>query len=707
MNFLSPLFLGGLAALAVPVLIHLINRERKTVVEFPSLMFLQKIPYRSVRRQKLRHILLLILRCIAIAIIVAAFARPFFDRARNAAAATTGARDVVIAVDRSYSMGYGSRWTRAQDSARAVIRALRPGDRGTVVLFANEPTAATQPTSEKVRLERALQSAKLSSEGTKYAPAVKLAAQILGASQLPRRELVLISDFQQRGWANREEMGLPKGTTMRAIDVSNGAAADAAVSTVSTDRDRDTDRARVTVAARLTNVAEAPRRVDAVLELGGRVVETKQVEIPAKGATQVRFSTMPVPAAATRGLVRITGDSLPQNDRFQFTISPDEAVSVLVVEPATPRGNQSLYLRGALGIVERPAFKVDVKRSDALAPTDFDARSLVILNEAAPPGGALGARLRELVRAGGGLLIVPGEQDVTRWPAEWRDSIPATIGPVVDRSTDAGATVATLDYSTPVFEVFSAPRSGDFTAARVFRYRTLTPRGDSGVIARFDDARPAMIQRGFGFGKIAIWATSLDASWTDLPLQPVFVPFVHQIGRNIGRFSDARSWFTAGDVLDLSRQAELAGTIIGTRAGADTVQLVLESPSGERTRLSQSGASHLAPLREHGFYELRGASTPVGSGRPIAVNVDPAESDLSHLDPAELVAATLAGDAVGEGSAQTLEPIEQERRQTLWWYLLLLGLLLLAVETVWSNRLSKNAGAELAAAPLRPPLRRV
>src|ERR1700704_3583269 len=112
MNFLAPAFLAGLAAIAVPVIIHLINRERKVVVEFPSLMFLQRIPYRSVRRQKIRHLLLLILRCLALALLVAAFARPFFDR-KHPTASTTGAREVVILLDRSASMGYANRWTKA------------------------------------------------------------------------------------------------------------------------------------------------------------------------------------------------------------------------------------------------------------------------------------------------------------------------------------------------------------------------------------------------------------------------------------------------------------------------------------------------------------------------------------------------------------------------------------------------------------------
>src|SRR3954465_2855265 len=117
MNFLAPAFLAGLAAIAVPVIIHLINRERKVVVEFPSLMFLQRIPFRSVRRQKIRHLLLLILRCLAVALLVAAFARPFFAKRRSAIGGS-GAREVVILLDRSASMGYANRWDRARDAAK-------------------------------------------------------------------------------------------------------------------------------------------------------------------------------------------------------------------------------------------------------------------------------------------------------------------------------------------------------------------------------------------------------------------------------------------------------------------------------------------------------------------------------------------------------------------------------------------------------------
>src|SRR5215510_6839287 len=136
MNFLFPLFLIGLAGLAVPVVLHLIQRERKQVVEFPSLMFIRRIPYQSVRRRRIRHWLLLAMRAAALALIVLAFARPFFRQsALAAAAASGGAREVVILLDQSASMGYADHWQKGQDAARTVVRGLGKDDRATLVLF--------------------------------------------------------------------------------------------------------------------------------------------------------------------------------------------------------------------------------------------------------------------------------------------------------------------------------------------------------------------------------------------------------------------------------------------------------------------------------------------------------------------------------------------------------------------------------------------
>src|SRR5215203_1146210 len=118
MSFLTPLFLLGLGAVAVPVIIHLIQKERKNVVAFPSLMFLRRIPYQSVNRRRIRNWPLLLLRLAALTLLVLAFTRPFLRRDALAAAAAGGAREVVILLDRSYSLGYGDRWQRAVAAAQ-------------------------------------------------------------------------------------------------------------------------------------------------------------------------------------------------------------------------------------------------------------------------------------------------------------------------------------------------------------------------------------------------------------------------------------------------------------------------------------------------------------------------------------------------------------------------------------------------------------
>ncbi|HEX9580917.1 MAG TPA: BatA domain-containing protein, partial [Gemmatimonadales bacterium] len=134
--FLAPLFLAAMAGVAIPVLIHLTHRPRENVVPFPSLIFLRRIPFRSVRRRKIRHWWLLALRAAAVMVLAGAFARPFVASANDRALAV-GTRERVILLDRSFSMGYGDRWGRALAAARDAVQDLGAEDRGAIVAFAD------------------------------------------------------------------------------------------------------------------------------------------------------------------------------------------------------------------------------------------------------------------------------------------------------------------------------------------------------------------------------------------------------------------------------------------------------------------------------------------------------------------------------------------------------------------------------------------
>src|ERR671930_2090318 len=129
MSFLNPFLLFGSLALAIPILIHLVRREKSEIIPFSSLMFLLKVPKRSIRQQKIKNLLLMALRLLILAMLVAAFARPYRTQASNTAANPNANRGVVLMLDNSYSMQYGNNFERMKTEARRQIDALGSGDR--------------------------------------------------------------------------------------------------------------------------------------------------------------------------------------------------------------------------------------------------------------------------------------------------------------------------------------------------------------------------------------------------------------------------------------------------------------------------------------------------------------------------------------------------------------------------------------------------
>ena len=300
----------------------------------------------------------------------------------------------------------------------------------------------------------------------------------------------------------------------------------------------------------------------------------------------------------------------------------------------------------------------------------------MILNDTAVPPAIGTSGLKQFVERGGGLLVTFGDRGT--WPANETEVLPGQPGAPVDRTSGRGGTLGFLDYSHPVFEVFKAPRSGDFSAAKMFRYRPLQSGPNDRVLARFDDGAVAASERRVGAGRVIALGTPLDDSWNDLALKPVYLPLVHQLVRYLARYEPSAPWLTVGQVVDLS-------ALLKNRA-----ERVVVTPSSAQVKVPGTEPG-IVELNEQGVYEVR----TVGSGSTpyqIAVNLDPAESDLTPLDPQELLAA-VTGRAAGDDAAAKpaeLTVEDAERQQGVWWYLLMTGLLLLVAELVVSNHLSRT-----------------
>lgn len=324
-----------------------------------------------------------------------------------------------------------------------------------------------------------------------------------------------------------------------------------------------------------------------------------------------------------------------------------------------------------------------------LTAADLSGRDVVLLNDVSSVGDAQARLLSSYVERGGGLVVVLGESSGgNAYTGAAAQLLPAPPGAAVDRARDWGGTLSYLDYGSTVFELFSAPHSGDFSTAKFFRYRTFAAPVREGVLARFDDGAVALAEKRLGEGRVVVWTSTLDTFWNDLARQPVFLPFVHQLMKHAAGYAEANPYHQVGEVVDLTRWIEaMLGD--GSPEGREG-DLVVSTPSEETMVIPPTEERPLLALEEQGFYELRLAGLSGQTPMSVAANLNFGESDLALLDPDELVASVSFREAVDSSDAGVeMTPSEQEGRQAYWRYLLLAAFVLLVSETVLSNRLSR------------------
>jgi hypothetical protein len=504
-------------------------------------------------------------------------------------------------------------------------------------------------------------------------------------SDLERREVVLVSDFQRSGWRGEERLELPQRTELRIVDLSgrdrHGASpANAAVATLLFEHEESDDRERVRLQAKVANFGEADlEQIEIVLELNGRTFSEQRVDLEGGASKIVSFDSFSLPEGVSRGAVRLSGDRLEKDNHFFFVLSRSQAVPVVVVERARV-GNSppsGFYVERALNLARRPRFRVRLTTDRRFGTQDLDRASLIVMSDVPLPTGEEADRLVRFVKEGGGLLIGLGSRSNASSHAALseRGLLPPLAGEAVATGSRSSAgRISYFDRSYPGFESFSAPRSGDFGAARFFRFHRILPVAEvDHVLARFDGGEPALVERRVGEGRVLIWASTLDRYWNDFPLKPVFVPLVHQAAGRLSDFQPLQAWNGVGEILDLQ-------AVLGATEGEAVAIERIVAANGKS--LDTEG---LLTLDREGFYEIEidGEDT-----RVLAANLESIESDLTTLDPVEL-AAKISPREVETFTSGVSEPAsaeQSERAQGLWRYFAVALVLLLIGETFLSNR---------------------
>ena len=646
--------------MGLPVWLHLLRKHRTNPLPFSSLMFFEQHIQSSIKHRRLRYLLLFALRAALILLLVLAFAQPYIRQ--NILPTRRTGEVTVLAIDNSLSMRAGDRFARARREAKSAIGGLNPGERAQVVAFGQRVQVMGEVTDDHASLNAAVDAIQLSDSRSSFAELSRAVRSIANSLHLPLH-LHVYSDMQASALpANFNDLRLNADVRLESHPLVTRTEPNWAVENVVAPR-RVYENGKTRVLATVASYG-APKAIRTVsLELNGRTVDTKQVEVPEGGRASVEFLSLDVPYGRNKGDVKIdSADTLAADDTFYFSVERADPRKALFVREA---GNDAAlgYFKTALEASGQSAFEVDpatIEQTSNLNPSKY---SFVVLSDVGTLPPTFENELRGYVRSGGSVLIALGRN------ASISNQVPVT-GERVEatrysgREGDLFQTAAYLDSSHP-----SIQNDNRWDDVKFYRAIRVAP-GAARVVARLTDQTPLVLDQQLGDGHIVVFASTFDNIDNDFPVHPAFVPFIEQTARYLGRLDSGPASVTVGAFGELRDSKEVG-------AAVDVVD-----PKGDRVlSLAEAVKAQNIQFEESGFYDIR---RPNGRNELVAVNADRRESDLTPASPDTLALWQNTANGTGSGSGGTTAP--ERRPMSVWWYVMVVVLALAVAESLLGNQ---------------------
>jgi hypothetical protein len=728
MSFLNPIMLAGLAAVAVPIIIHLINRRKFHKVVWAAMRFLQNAVEQNQRRMRIEDLILLALRCLLLALLALALARP---------AILSNASDVfgqskvtgVIILDNSESMGMSdgtaARFDKARRAAESALDSMPVGS-ATAVLFASDVVQAAipEPTFDLNLARRALREAPLTDRATDLFPALQKALDTLKERLAIRREVYLITDGEAAGWRQLAEIQRALERTKSEIKTH--------VILVNEHEEKNLGVSELRLASGLAPVNQPLRFEAKVTNYGKNEARNTRVSLSIDGEAPVdEFNIETLTPGATRNVTMfarlrsegfhsvtasIPQDRLPADDRRTVAVRAIREVKVLLVDgdPGNEaRDSEVFFLRNALTPIAPEAaadyfIKTTVMAATELSQARFDDFDCVILANVSDFSDATLNDIQSYLRRGGGLMIFPGD----RVNASFYNGqlfkrtkvLPAELGPARGQADqdEKFFTFQEKGYENPIVSIWNDPASGKLSSARFFKVfdlrlepatnapagpaTGLSDAGPSQIVLRYQDSAPAIVERSWGLGRVVLFSSTADTAWNDLPVRLAWVPLLYRtLGFVVSRQDEGLN-IRVGDKFTRRLSPEFLGkeaTFFPPRQTATRdlrrVEMVNGWPTLQFDQTDQAG-----------LYDAKIVEPALSL--KFAAQSDSAESSLDELSPAQLNTLKDVANVVTWTPSLSLKGLVERGRTGLefWLPVLVVCLLLAGVETFLGQWFSRS-----------------
>lgn len=674
MGFLSPLFLFGFAALAVPLWLHLRRRRRQNPVEFPSLRYLKMATARMKRQARIEDLRLLLLRLLLLALLAAAFARPVI-RSHGSWLGAGRTVESVVVIDATASMAWRGDGTTRFDAAKRMAREWINGlDRSDAVALwvvtdrLEKPVPA--PIVDRSHLFRELDALKPSQGSCGLAPAFNAAREWAETRGIGRKEMLVITDNQAAAWDWPAESFFKNawdrdGISLVVLAPDSAKPANTSIASARWDARSARSGTLITGSARLINHGDAPMVDLLECRVGDEVMFRKPVEL-APGSTLDLPLSITVPAsgkAVTTGSLTLAGDAYAHDDQWHFALPMRKPIKALIVDRDNGMAGSmrpSFFL--AKAITAGGSGTTSVIGSNEWPDHSTDGFGSIWFTAAAMENQSAWQKALEFATVGG-TVVVTGDSQPDPLPDGW----PVAAG--AETSLPAGR-IATrvLAPSHPLFDGVWNDQT-PFPPLPQNTARSCLPADGAKPLATLAGSYPLLVEKPHGKGRVLWLNASLDRAWGDLPLSPAYVALVQQMAR----------------ASELTMQAETSCWV--GEAWPDTASIATDAswPATDgSTRTTNAGSFD--------------ACAPDGSiVWSCAVNVRREESALQSLEAGRL-SSMLPGKVASGLEGMRAWRDEARREIPLWPWLLAAAALTYLAEGWMSAAAARNRTA--AASPL-------
>jgi hypothetical protein len=675
-----PIYLIGIAAAGIPLVLHLIYRRQAQKVLFATIRFLKLSNERTAHRRRVQDLLLLLLRSLLFVLLALALAQ-FIVKLTEGSGLGGAKADVAIVMDNSYSMAAvhegRQSYAAAKDAAFALLRSLQPEDR-VAVLFTSGPERRSE-----VELSRDLQEAQaivnrsvVSAEGGSAMAALRKAQDLLLEARGGLRQICVLTDAQKRawetgsGWDQQAESVLERdkraSIPVVVFDAGRPVTRNLAVDRVRVSGQAFVRGTPVTIDADVTNTTGEPTTALVGLHVSGEAKGSRKLDLPPGGTATASFA-YELPESGTAHVeVRLPEDMLATDNRRSLKLDVKEKIRALIVQEgksAVAFLNQSYFLERALDpSIALGGEPLSIIRPDRLAAAELGRAKLgeydvVFVLGVRTFNEAAAAALREFVGNGGGLVFFAGEGlDVASYRRQFAAGpdpiLPLPLVPIPTAPADRKVFKSVTSVHDTHF-VFAPFRGLNILkAVRVYKSATINLHASTPMVAlaHLADGQPLLLVHSAGKGNVAFVAVTADASWSNLPVTDVFLPMIHQLVYHVCGSFEASDSLAVGAPFRFSFPSATEPVEIDVRRPDGVEESITTKPT------DADNAAVYANTFTPGYYRYvtRGGAQKQGA---FVVNPDTAESNLDRIEEVELAEHL---DPVRASTFKTVEDMQKE-----------------------------------------------